>query len=648
METRTRQSDDRKRKTASYAEGMKPLPPPKPKISIPLSKHKASSASSLALVLMDNLPNSSKSKATKKKQKSHSHGESHVEMQLEVIKEQKKKTNPNIFAEMIANHRILRTTEVDPKEEVAASPERLSPNPASITSPGEEQELSKVNRPSSQADEDQDSAELAHQSDETNTMTTDLSRTTEVCLPNGTPRQDAWERLESDTSHYEEIPASLRENMLLTSPPTETTYEHIDANYWEGQTQDIHKAAEPKTLNLVPTSGYVTLKEVMNSLNIQLPQLAEVKKGFTCPVGGSVAHGDILLLVDRRKVTAVNGTCDENGQSVHLLQNSKHQLSPASEELQTSELLSVENLLSSKRLPPVVSVMETFTAAKGQTISKGTLLFFDRDAKHQSRLSRKTYLKAKDSNGTSILISNTSKATFSVNSEDISMFLPEIIHHFKFPAKFQVHVDPAPKVVTLESVCQQDILVAQPFDREKGKPKLQYIQIPISWDVTVQPVSIQDDEDPYTIAHYCSFRQRSKTEPNLDESSGYDYVNDWLPALRLQLKQDHPPSPPQASTEPPVLSPKENARVDTTPEENISFLKTLNPPEVLQLLEGLGMQEHQVHFQREKVDGEVLSSLNEDDLEMELNISSHIHRLRLLKVIDGHSSAQQILAQLYI
>ena len=49
-------------------------------------------------------------------------------------------------------------------------------------------------------------------------------------------------------------------------------------------------------------------------------------------------------------------------------------------------------------------------------------------------------------------------------------------------------------------------------------------------------------------------------------------------------------------------------------------------------------------FQREQIDGEVLIELDEQILESDLQISSKIHRIRLMKLISGNYSADDILA----
>ena len=431
----------------------------------------------------------------------------------------------------------------------------------------------------------------------------------------------------------------------------ETTDQHVYASLntetsnhnMSTQGNDNVSTSQLNTRRLLPTSGHLTLKEIANSLSINLPQLAEVKKGYTCPIGGSVTQGEVLLLVDSKKVTAVKGVCTWNGQPICLLQNSKITLSPVSKELKESDnMISVEDLFSCKQLPPVVKVMTSIPSSKGHTVPKGALLFFDRDAKQYSRLSRKTYLKARTNNGENITIPSSFKGSFSIVPDNLSLFLAEAMHYFKFPIVLQANVKPTPIVVDIQTVCQQDVLVAQSFDVEKGRPKPQYIEMPVSWDVTLVTISPEDSEEPYSIAYYSSYRQSAS-----EDGSGYDYIGEWLSPPTLQNTSGVPPVSPTPGGMIELPS-KESPKAEASPDENIRFLKTLTSVEVLQLLEGLKMQEYQVKFSKQTIDGELLSTLIEEDLLKELEIQNPLDRLQLMRVITGKQSAEQILVQMYI
>ena len=112
-----------------------------------------------------------------------------------------------------------------------------------------------------------------------------------------------------------------------------------------------------------------------------------------------------------------------------------------------------------------------------------------------------------------------------------------------------------------------------------------------------------------------------------------------------QLTIDHssakPSTVPVTSPDPPpgpVTSP--------TPEENIAYLKKLDFDSVLQLLSDMNLAEYRDIFKREQVDGELLVDLTIEDLE-DLGITKRIHQKRLLKLIDGSSSAKKYEGGIY-
>ena len=61
--------------------------------------------------------------------------------------------------------------------------------------------------------------------------------------------------------------------------------------------------------------------------------------------------------------------------------------------------------------------------------------------------------------------------------------------------------------------------------------------------------------------------------------------------------------------------------------------------QILSLLECMNLGQYTKTFMSEQVDGEILAECDETTLEKELNITSTIHRTRLMKVITGRHSA---------
>lgn len=78
-------------------------------------------------------------------------------------------------------------------------------------------------------------------------------------------------------------------------------------------------------------------------------------------------------------------------------------------------------------------------------------------------------------------------------------------------------------------------------------------------------------------------------------------------------------------------------------EVNRKFLGGLNFNQVLNLLDSMGLSQHQNAFIAERVDGEILLECDDIVLQEELKITSKLQRVRLLKIIQGKHSAEMIL-----
>lgn len=77
--------------------------------------------------------------------------------------------------------------------------------------------------------------------------------------------------------------------------------------------------------------------------------------------------------------------------------------------------------------------------------------------------------------------------------------------------------------------------------------------------------------------------------------------------------------------------------MDEPPTSPVSFLQ------IQDLLQIMNLGQYRAKFASEMISGELLIELGQEDLERELDVKSKIHRLRLMKIIDGHHSARNIL-----
>ena len=65
-------------------------------------------------------------------------------------------------------------------------------------------------------------------------------------------------------------------------------------------------------------------------------------------------------------------------------------------------------------------------------------------------------------------------------------------------------------------------------------------------------------------------------------------------------------------------------------------------PAVIQVLDIIGLSEYKDVFIKEGITGSLLSELNEEILETELNIKSQIHRMKLMRIMEGRQSIDEL------
>ena len=105
------------------------------------------------------------------------------------------------------------------------------------------------------------------------------------------------------------------------------------------------------------------------------------------------------------------------------------------------------------------------------------------------------------------------------------------------------------------------------------------------------------------------------------------------------LKPDAYPTTGRNSFSYDTMSLSSSSQYSDPTDENIEYLKSLSCLHVIRLLESMRLECYQEAFQHEQIDGEVLSSLD-DEMLVELGVKSSLHRLRLKKVIKGVLSAK--------
>ena len=75
---------------------------------------------------------------------------------------------------------------------------------------------------------------------------------------------------------------------------------------------------------------------------------------------------------------------------------------------------------------------------------------------------------------------------------------------------------------------------------------------------------------------------------------------------------------------------------------NIAYLKKMQREDILHLLDAMNLSVYKEAFKQEQIDGETMACLSTDML-IELGVSKSLHRLRLMKIISGGTSASSFI-----
>ena len=397
-------------------------------------------------------------------------------------------------------------------------------------------------------------------------------------------------------------------------------------------------------MKFVEEDGPIPLSNVAKLHSSKLPQLFRAKENYRGPP--AINKGDILLVQYKKTVKVAHGR-NSCGDTVTLAHNCKLLLTDL--ETEESRELTAKSLLSSKSLPPAMIVMKQFAHVKRQVfIESGTILLNIR-MKRDSRLHN--VIVAEDTTGQSVEITANCPGVFSVHPRDIQLDLAQLVYSCKLPIKVYPEGSVS-KAITLHEIGQQEVLVIQPvsknnFDVESTK---EIYELPANSNLqVVKVVGLANKCKAAKIQYYSMFR---KLEDDDDDTWLYDSLRETTAVRWRSVPESHSGARKQRpfSAAFPSTTAGASASLDSSEcvESNIAYLKRLTVDEVLELLEAMQLEEYKESFKKERIDGEVLSSLTEDDLMHELNIQKRLHRVRLMKVIEGVYSVQATFHELYI
>ena len=207
--------------------------------------------------------------------------------------------------------------------------------------------------------------------------------------------------------------------------------------------------------------------------------------------------------------------------------------------------------------------------------------------------------------------------------------------HMKFsahPASSVKTTPSTPSARTLPSIPLQ-LSVTAPNDREEHI----YDAVPLDYYDAKPTASTQASPD----SKVAGTPFKSDQPPSDDVAIDY-YVTMPAETQRMaspDLKVAGPSfkSDQSASKEEVPTSMKQDGSVEDS-DANIAYLKKMQRGDVLQLLDAMNLSVYKDAFEQEQIDGERMACLSGDMLS-ELGVSKSLHRMRLMKIVSGQTSA---------
>ena len=483
------------------------------------------------------------------------------------------------------------------------------------------------------------------------------------------------EHLHSHSESSPLMPPTKKSNDTMASSKVATTYSKDDSVLaLTGQASTL--LSNPLSASpFMALSDPMPLSDVVIVKGIQVPQLFMAENSYSGPP--AVEKGQVMMTLYKKSAAVIKGM-DVNGKRFNLLHNSTTKISPIFNECHTDKPMKAKDLLSCKSLPAVVMVAKSFSHGKGQKVSVGALLFLQDTSKKKGKT---VCINARDQSGQLIQITSDCSGTFSTRTDDVQLYLIEVVrHNLQLPQR--VLIQDSEKEIVLDSVYQQEVVVVQPINAN-GDVESTYLELPSKAPLMLVKVAfkVRSHSTPNASVGYYTIPQRLRqksirsSKSDNEDDGEYESLGDWTqnwtlggqvapePHLSAAASNRLPSSDSSTSLtsaefsllQTPQRINATGASATGTYEEvgerrkgvNVAFLKNLKVGEVLQLLEAMQLEDYKESFKSEKIDGEVLSSLTEADLMHELNIQKRLHRVRLMKVIEGVYSAEEYLTQLY-
>ena len=432
-----------------------------------------------------------------------------------------------------------------------------------------------------------------------------------------------------------------------------------------------------------------------------LPQLVSVTEGhYGLTEDFSMSEGMELILFFKKTTQAVIAVTECETDPYHIPLNCSLQFSPyqsnAKEHLMKSYYYkTVDDLLNrTDDLPKVVKVLTPYKTNKQTVLRADELIFPKRITGH----GKKRTLECTTLSKRKIKLELSCAAGFSTNPSDTKMYLIEYVEHInQFPNSVMVfsdkersetfsHIHTGMEFTFLECKFLHSCICTTDVYGELNYPLLEIltampIEIKISDNPNISMAPIYDTVKRVYQTFNLSMVESSMLLTDNDEQSFYEEMikddgtihvydlerpedafahmgavvttkqNLVTPKLHFKLRPpiqinqpttspcSVPNSWPSVSqlTTPPGKQGSEDLSSPTSPDENRTYLRSLDVDSVLRVLDKMNLGQYKDTFQQNNINGKTLLSYTKMDLE-ELGIEMNIHQKRLLKLISGISS----------
>ena len=191
-----------------------------------------------------------------------------------------------------------------------------------------------------------------------------------------------------------------------------------------------------------------------------------------------------------------------------------------------------------------------------------------------------------------------------------------------------------------------------------------YIDIPMASDHMKEELRAHPGSSTETALHAFTAKECPNNplqslafaDPYLKEEHIYDAIGNYstLPIAVVHQKAtlesesaetslgsepSHPSSIDKVST---AGSIKKGSSVEESADANIAYLKMMERDDILHLLDAMNLSAYKEAFEEKQIDGETMACLSADML-IELGMSKSLHRIRLMKIISGRTSASSFI-----